>query len=93
MRSGAGNILRVAKPSQDKIGKHDMFRIEVTVQEKDRINILSPGKLEIWFYKDLSLNRREYLDILCNRLGIPSSSKEAKPVIANKVSQHIVFET
>ena len=93
MRSGVRNILRIAKQNQDKLGKNDMFRIEVTTQEKARINILSPAKLELWFYKDLALNRREYLEILCNRIGIPASSKDSKPDIATKVVQNIIFET
>lgn len=93
MRSGVRNIIRIAKQNQDKLGKHDMFRIEITAQEKTKLNILSATKLELWFYKDLALNRREYLEILSTRASIPTSSKESKQDIANKVIQHIIFET
>lgn len=92
MRGSVGNILRIAKSSQSKLGKHDMFRIEITSQEKTKLNLLSPSKLELWFYKDLELNRREYLVILCNRTGIPASSKETKSNIINKLIPHIQFD-
>ena len=92
MRGGVENRLRIAKSKQDKLGKHDMFRIEITTQEKARINILSPTKLELWFYKDLALNRREYLDILCNRIGIPASNKSNKSDIALKLIPLIQYD-
>lgn len=92
MRGGVENRLKIAKSNQDKLGKHDMFHIEITAQEKARINIVSPAKLELWFYKELALNRREYLDILCNRIGIPASSKTSKCDIALQLIPHIQYD-
>ena len=72
-----------------------MFYIHVTIDEK-RIFKLDPLNLKpdlvIWFYKNLVLNRRDYLDILANRIGIPHTNKQTKYDLVGTIDKWIIFD-
>lgn len=87
--------LRIPKKNQDIIGKNDMFCIIITNNEK-RMYTLDPlhihNKLDIWLYKNLELNKRDYLNILANRVGFRVSNKYTKYEIVNIIEKYIIFE-
>ena len=87
--------LRIPKKNQDIIGKNDMFCIFITNDEK-RMYTLDPlnmhSKLDIWLYKDLELNKRDYLNILANRVGIRVSNKHTKYELITLVEKWIFFD-
>ncbi len=87
--------LRIPKKNQDIIGKNDMFCIVITHEEKS-IHTLDPlnvhSKLGIWLYKKLELNKREYLNILANRVGIKVSNKYTKHDIIDIIEKWLIFE-
>jgi hypothetical protein len=87
--------LRIQKKNQDVIGKNDMFCIIITNDEK-RMYTLDPlhihSNLDIWLYKKLELNKRDYLNILANRIGIRSNNKYTKYDIVNIIEKWIIFE-
>lgn len=87
--------LRIPKKNQDIIGKNDMFCIFITNDEKrmytlDLLNMHS--KLDIWLYKNLELNKRDYLNILANRVGIRVSTKHTKCELVTIITKWIIFE-
>ena len=89
--------LRIPRKNQDQIGKHQMFCIFITNDEK-RIYTLDPlnlhHKLDIWLYKDLEQNKRDYLNILATRIGIsnPFGAKHTKTELVNIISKWIIYE-
>jgi hypothetical protein len=87
--------LRIPKKNQDIIGKNDMFCIFITNDEK-RMYTLDPlsmhGKLDIWLYKNLELNKRDYLNILANRVGVRVSNKHTKYELITLVEKWIIFD-
>ena len=87
--------LRIQKKNQDIIRKNDMFCIFITNDEK-RMYTLDPlsmhGKLDIWLYKNLELNKRDYLNILANRVGVRVSNKHTKYELITLVEKWIIFD-
>ena len=87
--------LRIPKKNQDIIGKNNMFCIFITNDEK-RMYTLDPlnmhSKLYIWLYKKLEMNKRDYLNILANRVGIRVSNKHTKYELITLVEKWIIFE-
>ena len=87
--------LRIPKKNQDIIGKNDMFCIFITNDEK-RMYTLDPlnthNKLDVWLYKKLELNKRDYLNILANRIGIRINNKYTKHDIINIIEKWVIFE-
>lgn len=87
--------LRIPKKNQDIISKNDMFCIFITREEKC-IYTLDPlnthNKLDVWLYKKLELNKRDYLNILANRIGIRANNKYTKYEIVNIIEKWIIFE-
>jgi len=89
------NRLHILKNYQNQINNADMFYIHVTTDEK-RIFKLDPMNLKtdmvIWFYKNLQLNRRDYLDILANRIGIPHNNKQTKYDLVDMITKCVIFD-
>lgn len=87
--------LRIPKKNQDIIGKNDMFCIFITNDEK-RMYTLDPlnmhSKLDIWLYKKLEMNKRDYLNILANRVGIRVNNKHTKYELITLVEKWIIFD-
>jgi hypothetical protein len=87
--------LRIPKKNQDIIGTHHMFCIFITNDEK-RMYTLDPlnmhSKLDIWLYKDLELNKRDYLNILANRVGIRFNNKHTKCELVTLIEKWIFFD-
>lgn len=87
--------LHIPKKNQDIIEKNDMFCIFITNDEKrmytlDLLNMHS--KLDVWLYKNLELNKRVYLNILANRIGIRVSTKHTKWELVTIIKKWIIFE-
>lgn len=84
-------LLRIEKKNQKLIGQHDMFSVEITPAEKRMYMLDTNIKAELWFYKDIEKNRKEYLALLCNRLGIANSNKLNKNTMVNMLDMRIVY--
>ncbi len=84
-------LLRIEKQKQKTLGQYDMFSIEITPVEKRMYMLDTNTKAELWFYKDLEKNRKEYLALLCNRLGIANPNKLNKITMVNMLDTRIVY--
>ena len=87
--------LRIPKKNQDIIGKNYMFCIYITNDEKlmytlDPLHVHS--KIDIWLYKNLELNKRDYLNILANRVGFKVTNKHTKSELITIIEKWIFFD-
>lgn len=85
------NCLIIPLKNQDTLNNASMFHIRLTPQEKEQFGIQKPDPVDIWFYRELERNKKEYLDVLANK--ITSLHFKNKQSICKYLESRILFET
>jgi hypothetical protein len=83
--------LHIPIKNQDTLNYEPVFRISISNADKQRYGIYKTGNIDIWFYKDLEKNKKDYLEILTSQI-VGTRTNKTKQEMCQMLENRLVFE-